>query len=460
MDHSESRLLRVLTLREGIAIHIGCIIGSGIFLKPAIIAGYLDAMAPILLVWVVAGLLTLFGALSIAELSAVLPQTGGPYVYLRESFGRVWGFLYSWNDFFINKAGSAAAVAIAFATFAGHFIPALGPDQAFYRASISLAGVSFDFSVGWNQVVAMGVIAVVTLVNVRGVQFGGWVMNIFTAAKLLALVGLTLAALFSGKGASTNFLPWWPQEITSEYFSAFGLALISALWAYDGWLTVTLNAGEFKNPRRDLPISLIAGTLIVIAVYLAANVAFAYVIPLQQMAASSRIAADVAITVLGPIGASLVILGIMCSTFGTTNGQLLSGPRTLYAGGRDGVFPDLFGRVHPRYHTPHTAIITLGLWGMILTFSGTFDQITNYVVFTSWGFYALTALAVIVLRRKLPHAERPYKAWGYPFATIAFVAVTLWFLSNVVVNQTRDAIVGVALLLAGLPLYFMWKKRV
>ncbi|HXG00992.1 MAG TPA: amino acid permease, partial [Bacteroidota bacterium] len=259
---------------------------------------------------------------------------------------------------------------------------------------------------------------------------------------------------------STNFLPWWPQEITSEYFSAFGLALISALWAYDGWLTVTLNAGEFKNPRRDLPISLIAGTLIVIAVYLAANVAFAYVIPLQQMAASSRIAADVAITVLGPIGASLVILGIMCSTFGTTNGQLLSGPRTLYAGGRDGVFPDLFGRVHPRYHTPHTAIITLGLWGMILTFSGTFDQITNYVVFTSWGFYALTALAVIVLRRKLPHAERPYKAWGYPFATIAFVAVTLWFLSNVVVNQTRDAIVGVALLLAGLPLYFMWKKRV
>ncbi len=459
MSASKSQLLRVLTLREGIAIHVGCIIGSGIFLKPAAIAGHLEATGPILLVWVVAGLLTLFGALSIAELSAVLPETGGPYVYLRESFGRVWGFLYSWNDFFINKAGSAAAVAIAFTTFAGHFFPILNPDAALFRTSLSLVGLSLDVAVGWNQIVAMGVIAVVTLVNVRGVQFGGWVMNIFTAAKVFALIGLTLAAAFSGKGSSSNFLPLWPEEISWQYLSAFGLALNSALWAYDGWITVTLNSGEFRNPKRDLPIALIAGTLIVIGVYLAANAAFAYVVPVHHMSGSPRIAADVAAMVLGPVGASLIVLGIMCSTFGTTNGQLLSGPRTLYAGSADGVFARRFSRVHPRFHTPHVAIITLGLWAMILTLSGTFDQITNYVVFTSWSFYALTALAVIVLRRKMPDAERPYTAWGYPYATLVFVAVTVWFLWNVAVHETRDAAIGVVLLIASLPLYFYWRRK-
>lgn len=453
------QLLRALGLREGIAIHVGCIIGSGIFLKPAVIAGYLEATGPILLVWIVAGLLSLFGALSIAELSAVLPQTGGPYVYLRESFGKVWGFLFSWNDFFINKAGSVAAISIAFTTYAGHFVPALSPEHAFFKTEWLLFDQPMQFVVGWNQIIALCLIALVTIVNIRGVQFGGWVMNIFTAAKVLALVGLTFAVAFSGKGSSSNFMPWWPEEISWSYVSAFGLALTSALWAYDGWLTVTLNSGEFRNPKRDLPISLIAGTLIVIAVYLAANLAFAYIVPVSQMSGSPRIAADVAAIVLGPIGASLIILGIMASTFGATNGQLLAGPRTLYAGGKDGVFPRVFGNVHSRYHSPYVAILTLGIWGMILTFSGTFDQITNYVVFTSWGFYALSALAVIVLRRKMPDADRPYKAWGYPYATLAFVAVTLWFLWNVAVNETRDAIVGIALLLISLPLYKYWTRK-
>lgn len=458
MENEKPQLLRALGLREGIAIHVGCIIGSGIFLKPAIIAGYLGAMGPIALVWIVAGVLTLFGALAIAELSAILPQAGGPYVYLRQSFGRVWAFLFSWNDFFINKAGSAAAVAIAFTTYLGYFIPAVSPEFAFYKSHWSLFGEPLAFTIGWNQIVAMAAIALVTLINVRGVQFGGWVMNFFTAAKLLALVGLTLAVAFSGKGSSANFLPWWPEEISSNYISAFGLALTSALWAYDGWISVTLNTGEFRNPKRDVPLSLIIGTFIVIAVYLAANFAYSYIIPLSVMPSSARVAADVALVVLGPVGASLIILGIMCSTFGTTNGQLLAGPRTLYAGGAEGIFPKVFGKVHPRYHSPYVAILALGVWGMILTLSGTFDQITNYVVFTSWGFYALTALAVIVLRKKMPNAERPYKAWGYPYAPIMFVVVVLWFLYNTTVNDTRNAVIGIGLLLASLPLYWYWTK--
>lgn len=459
MAEEKPQLLRALGLKEGIAIHMGVIIGSGIFLVPATIAGRLHAMGPIMLVWIVAGMLTLFGALTLAELSAVLPQTGGPYVYLRHSFGRIWAFLFSWNDFFINKAGSAAAIAVGFATYVGYFVPAISPERAFYERAWSLFGHPMEFAFGWNQIVAMAAIALVTIINVRGVKFGGWVMNIFTTAKVVALVGLILAALFSSKGSTANFLPWWPERWSSELTAAFGLAMISALWAYDGWIDVTLTAGEFKNPQRNVPLSLLIGTLAIIVLYLAANLAYAFVIPINAMAGSPRIAADVAYAVLGPVGASLIVAGIMCSTFGSTNGMLLAGPRSLYAGGVDGTFAKAFGKVHPRYHSPYVAIITLGVWGAILTLSGTYDQITSYVVFGSWAFYALTALSVIILRRKMPNAERPYKAWGYPYATLLFVAIAGWFVYNTLVEDTRNAVIGIVLLLISLPFYFYWTRR-
>jgi APA family basic amino acid/polyamine antiporter len=452
------QLLRVLGLREGIAIHIGVIIGSGIFIVPATIAGHLQAMGPILLVWIVAGLLTLFGALTLAELSSVLPQAGGPYVYLRDSFGRVWGFLFSWNDYFINKAGSAAALAVAFATYLGYFIPALNPAHPLLKGTWSMFGHPIEMSFGWVQVVASATIALVTFINYRGVKFGGWVMNIFTTAKVAALFGLILAVVVSGKGNSANFLPWWPRHWTGHTLAAFGLAMISALWAYDGWVDVTLNAGEFKNPQRDVPLSLLWGTLAIIGLYLAANLAFASVIPLQTMSGSARIGSDVARVVLGPFGASLVVLGIICSTFGTTNGMLLVGPRSIYAAGADGVFARSFGRVHPQHHSPYVAVLVLGAWSALLTFSGTYEQIASYVVFGSWGFYALTAISVIVLRRKLPDANRPYKAWGYPWATLLFVALAGWFVLNTLIEDTRNALIGLVLLVVSLPFYYYWAK--
>lgn len=453
------QLLRVLGLREGIAIHMGVIIGSGIFIVPATIAGHLQAMGPIILVWVVAGMLTLFGALTLAELSSVLPQAGGPYVYLKHSFGRVWGFLFSWNDYFINKAGSAAAIAVAFATYLGYFIPALDPANAMMKGEWSLLGHPMEFSFGWVQIVAIATIAFVTYVNVRGVKFGGWVMNIFTTAKVVALVGLILAVLFSGKGSTSNFMPWWPEEWTGQMTSAFGLAMISALWAYDGWIDVTLMAGEFKNPGRNIPLSLLIGTLAVIVLYLTANLAFASVIPILSMQGSPRIAADVAQLVLGPIGASLIVIGIMCSTFGTTNGMSLGGPRSIYAAGADGAFSSAFGKVHPTHHSPYVAIIVFGVWSALLTFSGTYEQITSYVVFGSWAFYAMTAVSVIVLRKKMPDVERPYKAWGYPYATLTFVAIAGWFIYNTFVEDTRNAVIGIVLLLISLPFYYYWTRN-
>lgn len=453
------QLERVLGLREGISIHMGVIIGSGIFIVPATIAGHLGAMGPIMLVWILAGMLTLFGALTLAELSSVLPQSGGPYIYLRESFGKVWGFLFSWNDFFINKAGSAAAISVAFATYLGTFVPILDPTQRFIHAEFDLLGVPFDVGFGYVQLAAMAVIGIVTFINYRGVKFGAWVMNIFTTAKVLALVGLIIAAVFYASGSTENYLPWWPDSWNMNYTAAFGLAMISALWAYDGWIDVTITAGEFKDPSKTIPKSLLIGTVAIIGLYLAANLAFAYVIPLETMAGSSRIAADVANTVLGPVGASLIIIGIMASTFGTTNGMLLVAPRSIYAAGVDGTITPKLGEVHPKYHTPATAILTMGIWSAILTLSGTYEQITSYVVFGSWGFYALTAVSVIVLRKKMPDAPRPYKAWGYPYATLVFVALAGWFVYNTLVEDTRNAVVGIVLLLISLPLYSYWTNR-
>jgi APA family basic amino acid/polyamine antiporter len=456
---AEPQLVRALGLREGIAIQMGMIIGSGIFIVPATIAGHLHAVGPILLVWIFGGLLILFGALTLAELSSVLPQAGGPYMYLKNGFGPIWAFMFSWNHYFINTAGSVAALAVAFATYLGYFIPQLSPQNSFFSHRWLLYGYPIEFSFGWIQLAAMAAIAVVTYCNVRGVRIGGWIMSILTAAKVTALVALIVAVVLSGKGRPANLLPFWPERWTGDLTAGLGLSMISVLWAYDGWITVTLTAGEIKNPQRNVPLSLVAGTLAVIALYVATNLAYVFVIPTHVMAGSPRIAADVAASVLGPFGVLLIVAGILCSTLGTLHGCILGGPRCLYAAGVDGVFSRSFGKVHPRFRTPTVAIAILGIWGGLLTLSGTYDQIISYVVFGSWGFYALTALSVIALRRRMPHAPRPYKAWGYPYTTLLFVAVTCWFLYNTLVRDMRNAVIGTLLLLASLPFYYYWKRK-
>lgn len=458
VNQPKPQLIRALGLREGIAIHMGVIIGSGIFIVPAIIAGHVPATGPMILVWIVAGLLALFGSLSLAELSAILPQAGGPYVYLREGFGRLWGFLFSWNDFFINKAGSAAAIAVGFATYLAYFFPGLA-ETSFVRTTVGVPGFSFELTIGWIQIVAISAILVVTMVNVRGVVFGGWVMTIFTTAKVVALVGLIIGVVFSGRGSVTNFRPWWPAEWTADLTSGFGLALISALWAYDGWIDVTLTAGEFRDPAKNVPRSLILGTMLVITLYITANLAYAFVIPLNAMVNSSRVAADVALQALGPVGASLIVVGILCSTFGSTNGMLLNGPRSIFAAASDGTAHKALASVHPHHHSPWIAIITLGIWSSLLTLSGTYEQITAYVVFGSWFFYGLTAASVLRLRRIMPDVQRPYKAWGYPWLTIVFLGVVGWFLANTIIESTRDAVIGLLLLAVSLPLYYFWTRQ-
>ncbi len=452
-------LLRALGLKEGLAIHMSAIIGSGIFVVPAAIAGHLHSTGLIAIVWVVGGLLSLFGALTVAELSSLLPSAGGPYIYLRESFGRAWGYMFSWNHFFINTAGSLAAIAMAFASYLGYFFPALSPEHSLLSYSAILLGLPLEITVRATQLVAMVVIGIATVVNVRGVRLGGWVTNIFTLAKVLALLALIVAVFSSGKGSVENFGPWWPEHWSPGLTSAFGLAMISVLWSYEGWTTVTQSAGEIINPEKNIPRSLLFGTLVIILLYLGVNLAYIYVIPIGQMAGSTRIAADAASIALGPVGTSLIIVGILCSTFGTINNSFLSDARSMYAAGADSSFAPSFGKIHHRFRTPHVTLIALGVWSALLTLSGSYDQIASYVIFGSWMFYGLTALSVIVLRKKMPDAPRPYKAWGYPYATLLFVAAAGWILVNTLVEDPRDAGVGIVLLLLSLPFYFHWRKR-
>jgi basic amino acid/polyamine antiporter, APA family len=456
---NEPQLLRALGLKEGLAIHMSAIIGSGIFVVPAVIAGHLHSMGLILIVWIAGGLLSLFGALTVAELSSFHSAAGGPYLYLKDSFGRVWGYMFSWNHFFINTAGSLAAIAVAFATYLGYFFPSLVTPAPIFHFSATLLTIPIEFTFRGTQLVAMIVIFVATLVNIRGVRLGGWVTNFFTLAKVLALLALIVAVFSSGKGSAANFTPWWPEHWSSELTSAFGLAMISVLWSYEGWTTVTQSAGEMSKPEKNIPRALLIGTVLIIILYLCANLAYAYVIPIGQMAGSERIAADAASVVLGPIGTSLVIAGILCSTFGTINNSFLSDARSMYAAGADGAFAPGFGKIHAGFRTPYITVIALGLWSALLTLSGSYDQIASYVIFGSWFFYGLTALSVIVLRKKMPDVPRPYKAWGYPYATLLFVCAAGWILWNTVVEDTRAAVIGIGLLLLSLPFYFYWTRR-
>jgi APA family basic amino acid/polyamine antiporter len=367
--------------------------------------------------------------------------------------------MFSWNHFFINTAGSLAAIAVAFAAYLGYFFPSLSPQTPLFAYSTTMVGLPVEISIKGNQVVAMVVIGIATVVNVRGVRLGGWVTNVFTMAKVLALLAVIVAVFSSGKGNAANFTPWWPDHWSSELTSAFGLAMISVLWSYEGWTTVTQSASEMVNPEKNIPRSLLFGTLAIIFLYLGVNLAYAYVIPIGQMAGSERIAADAASLVLGPVGTSLVIIGILCSTFGTINNSFLSDARSMYAAGADSTFAPSFGKIHPRFRTPYVTLIALGVWSALLTLSGSYDQIASYVIFGSWMFYGLTALSVIVLRRKIPDAPRPYRAWGYPYATLLFVVAAGWILINTLVEDPRDAVVGIVLLLLSLPFYFYWRKR-
>jgi APA family basic amino acid/polyamine antiporter len=434
----QPQLLRALGWWETTSIAMGIMIGTAIFIVPAEVTRAVGSPTAALAVWVAGGLLSLFGALSFAELAAMMPQAGGQYVYLREAYGSLVSFLCGWAFFLAAQGGGIAVLAVGFAEYLGEFF-LLTPWQ--HKAAAAASIVLF------------------TIINYRGVKEGGRVQSLLTGLKVGAIVALIIMGfvLVRGIEAAPASLP---TRSGGGFVASFGLALVGVLWAFEGWNTCTFAAGEVKDPQRDLPLALILGTIAVIGLYIGLNLVFYRVLTLSEVAQSTRVGADAAVRIFGRAGAQFVSLLIIISTLGSLNGSILAAPRVYYAMAKDGLFFRWCAAVHPKYHTPHWALIIQCIWAVLLVVMGTYEELFTYVVFAAWIFYALTAYAVIILRRKLPDLPRPYRVFGYPWVPIAFVLASAWFIGNTLLEKPVESGVGAIIVGMGVPVYLFWKRGV
>lgn len=448
-------LRRDLSLWGAAAIVVGTVIGSGVFVVPkrAVIAtGSPDWVT---IAWIVGGLLSLAGALTYAELSAMMPEAGGEYVYLREAYGPFFAFVYGWTQFWVAKSGSIATLAAGFLIYVGNFVPVL--EQTFATVPLPIGPGGLPLELKYGQLAAMGLILFLAGVNYFGVKAGGQLQVIVTIAKVGLLVGIVAIGLFSAQGSVMNFTT--SITPTPGGASGFFVALVAILWAYDGWNNVSMVSSEVKNPQRNLPLALIFGTLGVMAIYLLANTAYFYILSSAEVAASDRVPAEMMRKLHGPTGAAVVSIAAMISIFSALNGSILSGGRVPYAMARDGLFFRRIAEVHPEYRTPAQSMLWLSLWSSVLVFSGQYDQLAATVVFASWILYGMTAASVIVLRRKRPDLARPYKTLGYPVVPIAFVLVAGILIAFTLKDQPRESILGLGLIALGIPFYQYWSRR-
>ena len=470
-------LIPTLGIFSAVMLVAGGVIGSGIFRKAGVMASQVGSPEVLLAVWLFAGIISILGTLSNAELAAMMPQTGGQYVFLERAYGPFVAFLYGWALFAVIQSGSIAALAYVFSEYTTQVMPLPEGNGALRSFSFHLPfiGDIAPFKELGVKALAAIVILLLTVVNYLGVRFGGLVQNIFSIAKMSAMLGLVAVVIFTpGVGSAANLttdsavirptgIGWW---------MAIAAALQGAFWAYDGWHKITYIGGELKNPQRDLPRSLILGILLVTGLYLLLSAIYSYVLPIDEMAKSKLVAADVADRCFDD-GGKWIALAVMLSTFGAANAVILTSARVYFSMGERGMFPAMLGRAHPRFHTPGASLIVQGVWSVLLLFSGTFDTLTDTLIFVSWFFYAANAWAVIVLRRREPNAPRPFKVPGYPFVPIVFVIFGLVYLVMTLWNDVsvyREAVrlgkpalmncaLGAALVLAGTPIYFFYRRK-
>lgn len=436
---STSDLKRQLGLFDATMINVGTMIASAIFIVPAAVAAAVPGTAMMTLVWVIGGIVSLLGALSIAELAAAYPEAGGQYAYLREAYGPMIAYLYGWANFAVINTASIAAIAVGFARYVGFF--SRSP-----FAEITIRGV------------AIVSIVALTVLNCRGVRLGATTQNILTTLKMGALGALIVTSFVLHGGAASHLQPLWPTATAGQWIGPFGVAMVAVLWAYDGWIETTYIGSEIIDPGRNMPRSIILSTLIVVVLYVLASVAYTYVLSPAAMVGSQLVASDAAKITMGGFGASFVVIAILISTLGANNGIVLTAARIPYAMARAGVFFRAQGVVHTRFGTPTVALITQGVIAAVLTALGTYDQLFTYVVFAQFVFYALSAGAVIRLRKTEPQVPRPYRTWGYPLTPLVFIAFAVWLVFNTIKETPVDSAVGAAIILVGLPGYFYWRR--
>jgi len=452
----EPSLIKGLGLLDSTTLIMGSMIGSAIFIAPSLMAGYMASPEWIILLWLVGGLITVLGALSYGELAAAMPRAGGQYVFLREAFSSMTGFIYGWALFFVIQVGFIAGVAVAFVKYLGVFVPALSETNTL---------LSFGFvSVSTVQLAAIGSILLLTALNMFGLKLGALVQNVFTITKVGALILLVGAAFLFGHGSSTHFTnsaaAFSAETLSMSFFAALAVMMSKALFAYDAWNSVTFTAEEVREPQRTLPRALILGTGLTTLVYTLTTLAYIYILPadLIVQVPDNRVAAAVMDRVMGPMGVTLITVAILISTFGCNNGLILTGARVYYAMAKDGLFFRTVSRIHPKYHTPVRALLYQGLWASALTLTGTYSDLLTYTTFASLLFNALTVTGLIILRHKKPEMPRPYKTWGYPVIPLLYIIIAMFFIVYIMVGDIRNTGLGLIIIASGIPIYFLWKK--
>lgn len=459
---AKGELVRALSLRDAIALVLS-VIGTGVFLKTAPMAQLVGSPKMVILAWVAAGLLSLAGALTYAELGAMLPEAGGDYVFLREAYGHLPAFLFGWSTLFLIASGGVAAVATALASFLGSLFPL---DAVWATHDFDLLGQVVHWRLGIQQFVAVAVILLFSAINARGITLGAKVQWWATVAKLGGIAIIVLGAMFLSRTGSWQHLK---EPVTARLASggatAFGAAMLAALWAYQGWANVAMVAGEIDKPERNVPRALIYGMLLVIVVYLITNVAYFYALPFNEVLTSNSTAYRDALPVAAKAaqsffkyGPQLVSLAFIISVVGALNGIILMNARVPFAMARDHLFFSPLGRLSPTTRVPVIAIWVQAIWACVLTLSGTFDQITTSVIFALWIFFAFVGSSLFVLRRKLPAAPRRYRTPGYPVVPILFVAVAVWLVVNSIKAYPVESSAGLLMIALGLPFYMFFQR--
>lgn len=475
MNQENDGLARKLTFFTATAIVIGAVIGSGIFKKPAYMADALGGPELMLIVWIIAGIVTYFGAITNAEVAGLLPKTGGQFIYFREMYGDLTAFLYGWAMFSVVQCGSIASITWVFSEYFEYFItlprfPA-GVEQS---VTLFLPGIGTIYPLADFGVKSLTIIVLwfLTIVNYFGVKNGGRISEIFTSAKIVAIACLIIFCFVFADGSAANFTKDDPNFTygTAGLIGAVIAALSAAFWAYDGWNNITYLAGEVKEPQKNIPRALAVGLVVVVGVYILINLAFLYVLPVSEMANSELVASDAARKAIGYTGGAIVAAFVMISTFGTSNGTIMASARLYYAMSKKNLFFRRLQKTHPRFKTPANSLLLQGTWASVLVISGSFDNLTDMLIFVSWVFYALGAYGLFILRKKMPDAERPYKVWGYPVVPIVFIIFACVFVIITLYNdignyysgksEIINSLFGIFLVSLGLPFYFAFKRKI
>ncbi len=495
----DQEFVKGLGLTSATTLVMGSMIGSGVFIVAADIARIVDSPALLIAAWVVTGFMTIVAALSYGELAAMMPKAGGQYIYLREALGPLWGFLYGWTLFLVIQCGTIAAVGVAFGKFLGVFFPSVSSSNWLVHLwkvpPIHLGPMvlgNMDVGLNTQNLVAIAMIALLSVVNIFGVKTGAFVQVIFTIAKVAGLLGLVLLGIWAGgtpEALHANFgANFWlnagwgalhkiPIGVTGatalvSTITVIAVAQVGSLFSADAWNNVTFTAGEVRNPQRNLPLSLAVGTGSVILIYIAVNFIYLLVLPLWgdphamttvgrgiQYASEDRVATAVMRQIMGQSGAKLMALAILVSTFGCNNGLILAGSRVYYAMARDGLFFHSVGRLHPRFRTPHFSLIVQAIWTSILCLSGSYGQLLDYTIFAVLVFYVLTLAGLFVLRRTRPDAPRPYRALGYPWLPAIYIVMAVFIDIVLLRFKPQYTWPGLVIVLLGIPVYFLWSHR-